>query len=35
MPRKVNTGVGYCDDYDDFEDYDYDYDYDSGGEENG
>lgn len=34
MPRKVNTGVGYYDDYDDFEDYDYDYDYDYGGEEN-
>ena len=33
MPRKVNTGVGYYDDYDDFDDYDYDYDYDA--EENG
>ncbi|KAL5559374.1 hypothetical protein UlMin_035585 [Ulmus minor] len=26
MPRKINTGVDYYEDYDDFEDYDYDYD---------
>lgn len=25
MPRKVNAGVDYYQDYDDFEDYDYDY----------
>lgn len=25
MPRKVNYGVDYDEDYDDFEEYDYDY----------